>query len=121
MDDTQSYMIDILNLVPDAAQCYIQAPNSDSEKLLQLTKNSPFDWFRQVQLSPSNKKLLCDLIKIENIQADFQSIEIRLKDQLLFEGYDGMEYGTISKSLILPKHFIEFYINKQMCIISSQW
>ena len=80
-----------------------------------------FEYYKEIKLTESNKLKLAEIIEGLNIEDDFQSLEIRYNNQLLFEGYDGMEYGTISKTYNLPIWFIDKYIKNDMCIVSSEW
>lgn len=121
MTNTQSYLIEIVNLVPDDSIFYVQAPSCDHINYIKLVTNSKFPYYNQVTLTLSNKKSLIDLIVNDNIVDYFQSIEIRLNEVLLFEGYDGMEYGTISQNLRLTETFIHNFIKKDMCIVSTDW
>ena len=121
MTETQSYTIDIIKLVPDNAILFIQAPSNETPDFLQLLEQSPYQYYKQVILSPQNKKALIDLISTQEVQMDFQSIEIRLNNMLLFEGYDGMEYGTISKTVDLTEDFRKNYLKTEMFHVSSEW
>ncbi len=82
---------------------------------------SQFAYYQQMILSPANKETLVKIIKEEEVEGYFQSMEIRHDGKLYFEGYDGMEYGTISKDINLPENFIRDYINGGMCIVSNEW
>ena len=122
MKENKSYIIDVLNLVPDNSICFIQAPSIDeSSTLNDVLTPSEFDCYHQVILSPTNKKTIIEIIKDEEIEADFQSIEIRHNGKLYFEGYDGMQFGTISKELEFPENFIKNYIDSDMCSIAAEW
>ncbi|MDX2045231.1 MAG: hypothetical protein SFU87_00500 [Chitinophagaceae bacterium] len=121
MTESQSYIIDVLNLVPDNSVCYIQAPSIENMEFINLMKESPFEYFKQLALNPENKKILIRLIETENVEDFFHNIEIRYNNQLLFEGYDGMEFGTVSKTLQLPGSFKEKYIRGLMCVVSNEW
>ena len=122
MTETQSYIIDVINLVPDNSICFIQAPSlEDHSALNNLLMSSEFSYFRQVVLSHTNKEIISLIIKDEEVEGYFQSIEIRHDGKLYFEGYDGMEYGTISKDINLPESFIKDYINCGKCIVSNEW
>lgn len=122
MTETQSYIIDIIDLVPDNSVCFIQAPSIEkSSALNDLLMPSQFSYYQQVILSQVNKKILVEIIKYEEVEGYFQSMEIRHDGKLYFEGYDGMEYGTISKDINLPDNFIKYYINGEMCIVSNEW
>lgn len=122
MTETQSYIIEVINLVPHNSICFIQAPDiEDSSALNNLLMTSEFGYYKQVTLSPANKEKISEIIKDEEVEGYFQSIEIRYNGKLYFEGYDGMEYGTISKDLNVPENFIKGYINGGMCIVSNEW
>ncbi len=82
---------------------------------------SQFEYYQQVILSPSNKETLVDIIIDEQVEEYFQSIEIKLDGHLYFEGYDGMESGTISKDINLYEDFIRDYVDVGMCTVSSGW
>ena len=49
-----------------------------------------------------------------------QKLEIRENGVLLFEGFDGCEYGMISKWVIIPEWFKEKYVT-ETCIVSNEW
>ena len=121
MNDTQSYIIDVITLVPNNSICYIQAPSIENSGFLSLMQPSSLPHYSQIVLTLNNKKLLTELIANENVEEYFQSIEIRYNNKLLFEGYDSMKYGTISKELELSTQFKKMYIKEDMCIISEDW
>jgi len=117
----QEFFIDILKIMPENAVCYIQAPNLSSANLLSKLNKSNVEYFKVLVLDDFNKQLIINCVLLENIQDDIQSIEIRFKDQLLFEGFDGVECGTVSKKLKLSDDFISKYINDDICNISTFW
>ena len=122
MTETQSYIINVIQLVPENSICFIQAPNIECHSALNnLFMPSEFSYYQQVTLSHANKEAISDIIKDEEVEGYFQSVEIRHDGKLYFEGYDGMEYGTISKDINLPESFIKDYINGGMCIVSNEW
>jgi hypothetical protein len=82
---------------------------------------SPFEYYKQIVLTPANKNSLSNLVAEEAVHEYFQSLEIKCDDQLLFEGHDGMEIGTISKTLKFSKRFFEKYVDKGMCVVSTEW
>jgi hypothetical protein len=121
MTTEKSFFIEILNIIPLNSVCYLQAPNLELLKLLKNLEDTEYSYYKSIKINPVNKKLIIDSILYDDIQNDIQSIQIRFNDTLLFEGFDGVKYGTISKSIDLPNHFIENYINDDFCNISDEW
>lgn len=111
----------VLKLVPEGAVCFIQAPSCDNPKMLKLMQPSQFDYYTQVPLTIANRQQLVNLVNDEHVEQEFQSIEIRLGDKLLFEGFDGLEIGTISKTVQLPVNFVQNYIHSGQCSVSDRW
>ena len=121
MTETQTYFIDIINLVPDNSVCFIQAPSLENSQLLNLVSASPVEYYKQIILTESNKESLNKIVEVENCEEYFQSVEIKFRGKLLFEGYDGMGYGTISKDLKLPDSFVTAHKNKEIYTVSTEW
>lgn len=121
MTQEQSFVIEVIALVPDESILFIQAPGIETSEILKLMEPSEFDYYTQIKLTAQNKKLLNKILVNEGAQEYFQNIEVKFNDKLLFEGHDGMEIGIISRSLKLPDKFIENYINTEMCIVSNEW
>ena len=58
----------------------------------------------------------------ENDFLDFtERVEMKEGNKLLFEGYDGMEFGTISKTISLDGEFRKKYVEGDMCSVSDNW
>ena len=121
MTETQSFLIDVIKLVPEGAVCFIQAPSCDNPEMLKLMQPSQFDYYKQVALSSANKQQFINLVTNEHAEQHFHSMEIRLHEKLLFEAYDGMEIGSVSQTLQLPPTFVNKYIQTGMCTISGSW
>lgn len=121
MEIELNFFIDILKILPLNSICYIQAPSLTSTILLEHLEFDKEPYYRYFQLDTFNRKLLTDCIINENIQEDIQSIEIRLDDLLVLEGYDRLEYFTVSKVLKLPDCLYEKYFDKDVFNISKDW
>ena len=121
MKKNQSYFIDVINLLPVGSDCYIQSPDLDDEIMLSMMHQTQFNYYKCIKLAGSDREKFMKQIETPFILNYFQNIEIKFNDMLLFEGHDGMEYGTISKSVILPQHFIDEYINGDYCKVSDEW
>lgn len=109
MTETQSFFIDIIQLVPEGSICLIQAPSIDDYEFQQVMKPSEFPYFQQIVLTAENKQLLCELAEHKQVEEYFHSLKIRQEEDFLFEAYDGMEIGTFSKKFQLPSDFINKY------------
>ncbi|SDI26805.1 hypothetical protein SAMN04488062_1334 [Flavobacterium omnivorum] len=117
----QSFFIEILNIMPLNSVCYLQAPNLESSTLLKKIEDTDYPYYKSIKINRVNKELIIDSILNEDIQDDIQSIQIRFDGVLLFEGFDGVECGTISKNIDLPSDFVEKYVNDDFCNISNNW
>lgn len=121
MDETQEYFIDILKLAPINSDCYVQSPHDEILNVLNNlgAKNEPV--YKVIKLTDENKEKLIQATFHKHIEEFIQSMEIRFNDKLFFEGYDGMEYGTISNTITLPGWFLDKYVRAEMCNISNEW
>jgi len=74
-----------------------------------------------VILDEGNRKRLLEWDEDNNILDFVERLEIVRGEKLLFEGYDGMEFGTLSKTVIIDQAFHSNYLDKDICIISKDW
>jgi hypothetical protein len=121
MTEQQAFFIDLINLMPLGSTLFIQSPDLETKSILQIMETTQFDYFKKIVLTSENKNVLFSDIVSNNIQENIQLIEIRDKEELLFEGYDGVKFGTISKKIKLPDDFVYNYIDKDICTISINW
>lgn len=115
-----SFLIDVLNILPEKVKCFIQAPSLENSVINRLLQKSDFDYFKLLSLTKENKEVFIR----EEIETSFsiyiQKIEIRNNEALLFEGFDGCEYGIISKTIFIPEWFNEKYVS-DICMLSNEW
>jgi hypothetical protein len=121
MTDSQSFTIDTLKIVPDDSVCHIQAPSLEVAQILEVLEPSDFQFYKQIKLTQSNKKLLIKLITSYDIVTYFHQLEIKQNNLRIFIAHDGMEIGEISKSIFIPDWFRIKYINTDICIVSQEW
>ena len=121
MENNDLFLLDVLNILSAEVDCYIQAPSLDDEVVLSLMDKTVFEYFSGIKLNSFNKEILIERIKNHCITYYFQKIQIRLNDKLLFEGYDGVEYGVLSKDLNIPQWFFEKHIITETCCLSLDW
>lgn len=116
----KSLFIDVLKLVPEGSTLFIQAPSSDNSWLNSKMENTEYNYYKSLILTPENLSSFIKEILDNDMQKDIQSIEIRNNGQLLFEGFDGLDFGTISKHINFPAEFSKHLIEK-ICTISNDW
>lgn len=121
MTTEQSFFIEVLNIMPLDSVCYLQVPNLDSSTLLKKMEDTEYSYYKSIKINSVNKELIINSILNEDIQDDIQSVQIKFDNVLLFEGFDGVECGTISKKIDLPSDFVRKYINDDFCNISNDW
>jgi len=121
MTKEQNFFIDIIKLMTVDAVLLIQAPSLEFQPVIDLMKETEFEYYKSIYLNDANKKVLIDATISDDIQDFVHSLEIRENKRLLFEGFDRMEYGEISNQFSLPQGFIEKYIEAKMCLISTTW
>ena len=121
MSETRSLLLDVINILPENIDCYIQAPSLDDEVTLSLMQTTQFDYYKVINLNGQNKERFIQRIKEADVESYFHSVEIKLNSQLLFEGHDGVEFGTISNTVNLPQWFIDNYVTDGLCAVSNTW
>ena len=121
MRETLQFIIDLIEIIPNNSICHIQAPSVDESEFLEILDNSKYSWARQIILNSENKNKLKNLLLKIELEDQFQTVTIEKENEKLFEGYDGMEIGEISKNLIIPEWFKEKYIETEYCILSQNW
>ncbi|MEL4309112.1 hypothetical protein [Joostella sp. CR20] len=121
--ETQQFFIDVLKLFPveETSVLLIQAPYEELDEIFKKISFKNDDIHQFVKFDRKN----IELVLFETIYNDFvgyiQSIEIKVDDRKIFEGYDTMEYGMFSNKFNLPKEFKEKYTKMDMCMISEDW
>ena len=119
MENSKSFLIDVIRIVPEGSDCYVQAPSLDDKETLELMKPSEYSYYKIIKLEGLNKIKFIERLKTGDIGQYMQSMEIKIGQRILFEGWDGIEFGLISKTIILPHWFIDKY--KDMYDISKEW
>lgn len=115
-----SFFIDILRILPEKVECFIQSPSLDNVIIQKMFQSTDFDYYKLIYLDETNKDKFLGEELATYFSMYIQSIEIKENGVLLFKGYDGVEFGTISKKISIPEWFKEKYI-PDTCIISSDW
>lgn len=115
------FFIDIIKIMPDNIDCYIQAPDLEDDVILKMMKASEYAYYNCIHLNKKNRSNFIERVKGENTVEYFQSIEIKKDSILLFEGYDGIESGKISKRIKIPEWFKEKYKENWDYTISKDW
>lgn len=117
MDNSLSFLIDIINIMPEGSNFYVQAPSLEDKETLDLMSPSEYEYYKVLKPKYPDKRKFIGRISKANVERFFQSVEIRFNSKLLFKGWDAIEFGEISKTVILPLWVIDKYKNKEMYIL----
>jgi hypothetical protein len=115
-----SFIIDVLNILPEKTECFIQAPSLENSAIKEMLQKSDFDYFDLLILDENSKGIFIRQEFEASFSMYLQKIEIRENGILLFEGFDGCEYGIISKKVIIPEWFKEKYV-PEICMVANEW
>lgn len=115
-----SLIIDILRILPESVECLIQAPSIENAIISGMLRKTDVDYFQRLFLDEQSKALFIQQEKEDSFSIYIQKIEIKKDGILLFEGFDGCDYGVISKYVDIPEWFKEKYI-PNTCMVSSLW
>lgn len=123
MTTEQSFTLDILDIVPDNSTCYIQCPSVDDDsKIKELIVHSEFNYNSKIILTFENKQKLKEIIRNEEYLVDhFQNMTIKHNDLTLMEAYDQNVFGIFSKTLNVPKSFLDKYSPTEHASVSDDW
>ena len=116
----ENLLTDRLQILPEEIECFIQAPSLENETIQNMMAVTEYDYYKLLRLSKSNRNEFINQELANSIGDYIQNIQIKQGSKLLFEGFDGIEYGTISKSVIIPEWFKEKYV-PDTCMISNEW
>ncbi len=115
-----NFLVDVLNILPEGIECFIQAPSLDNIIIEKMLQDSNYDYYKFLKLDKTNKDKFIEQELETFFGMYIQKIEIKEKGVLIFEGFDGVDYGTISKNIFIPEWFKEKYI-PDTCTISNEW
>jgi len=104
------FFIDLMSILPDDIECLIQAPDLENHEIESMLQDSEFEYFKKLQLDCDSKKKVIRLEEDTFFTSLIQGIEIRERGTLLFEGFDGVQFGSISSKINVPGWFREKYI-----------
>lgn len=120
MNQNNLFLEDLLELFHEDVDCFIQAPSLTNSIIYSLFNETVSGYSMVLSLNRKNKEIFLNQERESSFSIYIQRLEIKLNNRLLFEGYDGCEYGVISKSIDLPDWFKEKYVPER-CMISSYW
>ena len=121
MREELEFAIDTIEIVPDNSICYIQAPSNENVNFLELFEKSKYNWAQQIVLNSENKEKFKNLLLRSEIEYQFHNVTIEKEEEKIFEGFDGMEIGVVSKKLSLPNWYVEKYSETKYCNIAKDW
>lgn len=121
MTETQKFFIDVLKLMPIDISLYIQSPHEEVLGVLNEIGCTQEDVYHVVSMNDEVLGFLIEKVIEGSIEEFIHSIQIKKGNELLFEGYDGLEYGVFSKEITIPNDFKRTYEANGMLLISNEW
>ncbi|MGC4128200.1 MAG: hypothetical protein QM564_01275 [Bergeyella sp.] len=103
------FLIDLLDILPEDIDCFIQAPSLENIVIKEMLQDTEYDYYKLLKLNNTNKKIFIKQELETSFSMHIQNIKINKDRVLLFEGYDGVEYGSISQNICIPDWFKEKY------------
>lgn len=119
--DNSSLLISVLKILPKEIDCYIQAPSLEDETILSMMSETEYPYYKLIKVNNLNKEIFINHLNIHSVIEYIQNIELKNGNEILFQGFDGVEFGIISKFIRIPEWFKEKYINTGDCNISNDW
>lgn len=120
--ENQQFFLDIIKLVPfEKSVLLLQAPYEEILPVIEKIRYRNDGIHDYIKLNAANREILLFEIIHNSIDEYIQSLDILVDGKKIFEGYDGMEYGLISKDVQLSPEFKEKYIDGNMCGVSREW
>ncbi|HRD59056.1 MAG TPA: hypothetical protein PK504_13495 [Ferruginibacter sp.] len=120
-NNDDSLLINVLKILPEEIDCYIQAPSLENESILNMMSETEWDYYKLIKINNLNKESFCNSLNDSTITQYFQNIELKNSNKMLFQGFDGVEIGIISKYIKIPIWFRDKYIISGDCTISIDW
>lgn len=116
------FFIDVLKVLPDELDCFIGTYDLDDSMALSLMSDISDNAFdKYIRLNYQSKNLFIERLVKATIVEYFQIIEIKKNSLLLFRGYDGIESGSISNTILMPDWFKQKYKEGWDFTISKDW
>ncbi len=119
--DKDSLLISVFKILPEEIDFYIQAPSLEDDIILNMMSETEYPYYKLIKVNKLNKNNIIKLINVRDIIQYFQHIELRNNNEILFQGFDGVEFGIISKLIRIPEWFSVNFINTGECSLSNDW
>lgn len=116
-----SLLISVFKILSEEIDCYIQAPSLEDETILNMMSETEYPYYKFIKIDNLNKKSFINHLNLHAVIQYFQNIELKNNNEMLFQGFDGVEFGIISKQIKIPEWFRNKYINTGDCTISNNW
>ncbi len=114
------FFLDILSIaLENSMACYIQAPDLEETSLVLSRTNDPA--LRRIEVGATNMDMIEKEVQFNNIQDFMTYIVIKNNTSIIFEGYDGLNFGIFSKYFCIPDWFRKKYEHLDIYGISSEW
>lgn len=120
-NDEVLFLINVFKILPEEIDCYIQAPSLEDVIILNMMSETEYGYYKLIKINNLNKEMFINHLTAHPIIQYFQSIELKNNNETLFQAFDGVEIGILSKYIEIPEWFNEKYIKNGECIISQDW
>jgi hypothetical protein len=110
----------IINIMPTNSECFIQSPHREFVDAIKMGEYEIANLYIQISLSEKNRQVLTQIAN-HDIQDYIQYFKIISAEGLLFEGFDGFEFGLVSRQLSHLRPVLQKFIDLEYCAFASDW
>jgi hypothetical protein len=120
MINSKTYFKDILELVPSDSKILLYTTDENFESKLKTISFRTIQKERLYEIFlDNNKDALIVSSTVTDIEDYIEKMVIVQNNNIIFEGYDSLEFGTVSNKLKLSEDFITNYVIGDMCVIQK--
>jgi hypothetical protein len=120
MDNSAILFESVIKIMPTNAVFYIESPHEEFINAIAGITFIQAGLYIEITLTEENKHILLG-ITTESFHEYIQSAKIKYKGELMFEAYDGFEYGILSKKVNVSNSILKGLIDQGNCGVSSIW
>lgn len=121
MHNSEAFFIDVLNILPNDVECFVQSTFTKYNFEIDLLFNTEDDFIKLIKFNERSKRIFFEIAKSNCLVETFNKIDIMQNGNRLFQGYDGVEFGIFSKAVTIPEWFKEKYTIQDVYGVSNEW